>query len=311
MWHGECVRDRERLLAAIARDQRGVFTLSQAIAAGLSERAVRDRVRRGVLERIHPRVLGYPGSEESWHRDVLAAVLSASVPVAASHQTAAYLWGMTSRKPEGIEAVARRHHRVHRRPFTLHESKDLLVSDIVEVDSIPVTSAVRTVVDLGASAPPWLVEKCLDSGLRRELFSAWDVRCFVARVARPGRTGVGTIRPLVTERLTWQGLAESDLEDRFRALVARTSIPIPELQYKLFDDNGDFLGRFDFAYPARLALIETDSERWHMDPVSFQRDRDKQNRAHALGWTVYRFTWRQLRDDPESILEILRSIWGN
>ncbi|GMR02538.1 MAG: DUF559 domain-containing protein [Acidimicrobiia bacterium] len=311
MWHGKGVRDRERLLAAIARDQRGLFTLRQAMAAGLSERAVRDRVCRGVLERIHPGVFGYPGSEKSWHRDVVAAVLSAPEPVAASHGTAAFLWGLTSRRPEVIEVIARRHRRVHRYPFTIHESKDFRASDILDVDRIPATSPVRTVVDLGASAPPWIVEKCLDTGLRMMFFSAWDVRCFIARVARPGRTGVGTIRPLVEERLKWRGLTESDLEDAFRALVGPSPVPMPDPQYVVYDSAGIEVGRFDFAYPARLALIELDSEGFHMDPVSFQRDREKQNRAHALGWTVYRFTWRQLVDEPEAVLKILRSIWGD
>ena len=40
-----------------------------------------------------------------------------------------------------------------------------------------------------------------------------------------------------------------------------------------------------------------------------QRDREKQNRAHALGWTVYRFTWHQLVNDPQSVLDIIAAIW--
>ncbi|MCL1693915.1 MAG: hypothetical protein M3096_09540 [Actinomycetia bacterium] len=198
---------------------------------------------------------------------------------------------------------------MHRQPFMVHESKDLLDSDIVTVDGIPVTTAVRTVVDLGASAPKRFVEKCVDTGLRKKLFTAWQVRCFIARVARPGRTGVGTIRPIINERLAWDTITESDLEDLFRAVVSRSPHPMPDPQYRLFEPSGEFVGRFDFAYPTRLSLIETDSERWHMDPASFQRDREKQNRAHALGWTVYRFTWRQLVDDPQSVLDIIAAIW--
>lgn len=311
MWHGEAMRDRERLLTAIARDQRGVFTLSQAIAAGLSNRAIRERIRRGIVERIHPNVFGIAGSENGWHRQVLAAVLSATEPAAASHRTAALLWGLTDQVPEIVEIATRRHRRVRRLPFVVHESKDLLESDIVVVDGIPVTTAVRTVVDLGASAPPWFVEKCLDAGVRKKLFSVWDVRCFIARVGRPGRTGVGTIRPLVEERLVWDTLTDSNLEDLFRAIVGSSPFPMPEPQYKLFEPTGEFVGRFDFAYPTRLSMIETDSERWHMDPIAFQRDREKQNRAHALGWTVYRFTWRQLVDDPQSVLDIIAAIWAD
>ncbi len=309
MWHGGGMASRDILLARSARRQRGVFTLAQADACGIPQRTVEHRVSVGLYEAMHPCVYGYAGAEPTWERDVAAAVLSTAQPAAASHRTAAVLWGMMSRRSEPIEIVTTRHRRPKRSGPTVHESKDLLTSDIVNLDGIPVTTAVRTIVDLGASAPPWLVERCLDSGLRRNLFTAWQVRCFIARVARPGRTGVGTIRPLVMDRIAWGSITESDLEDLFRAVVSHLPYPMPDLQFKLFEPDGEFVGRFDFAYPARTALIETDSERWHMDPRSFQRDREKQNRAHALGWTVYRFTWHQLVDDPASVRRIITAIW--
>jgi len=193
--------------------------------------------------------------------------------------------------------------------FTVRESKDLIVSDILRLEGIPITTAARTVVDLGASAPPWFVEQCLDAGLRKQFFTLRDVARFVGRVARPGRTGVGTIRPLIDERSTWGDITESEMEDLFRRVVKSTALPMPQAQYELFDPNGGFVGRFDFAYPTHMALIETDSEAYHMDPASFQRDREKQNRAHTLGWTVYRFTWRQLVDDSDSVRRIITSIW--
>lgn len=293
----------------MAKDQHGVFTLAQATAVGFSDRTVRSRVARGQFERLHPGVLGVSGAPSSWRRDVIAAVFSAPEPAAASHRTAAYLWGLASKQPAGIEITAVRHRRVHRSPFILHESKDLRSSDIVVVDGIPVTAAPRTIVDLGASAPPTVVAQCLDTGLRRQLFDVWEVHRFMWRVAKPGRTGVGTVRPLLDERLTWKGLTESDLEDLLRRVVSTSPYPMPEPQHRIFDLRGEFVGRYDFAYPTRMSIIECDSEGYHMDPVSFQRDRNKQNRAQMLGWTVYRVTWRQLVDDPDSVRAIIATIW--
>jgi hypothetical protein len=301
--------DKEALLHNTARDQFGVFTLAQSEACGFARSTISRRASRRIYERLYPGVYGIAGSQDSWYRKAIAAVFSARYPACASHWSAAYLWGMTSRCPDVIEVTSRRHQRVQRLAFTLHESKDILESDIVQVDGIPVTSAVRTVVDLGASAPPWMVERCLDSGLRRGLFTAWQVRCFIARVARPGRNGVGTIRPLVEERLEWASITDSDLEDLVRAVIKSTGLPMPELQHDLFRPDGSFVGRYDFAYVEKLSIIEADSWRFHMDPVSFERDRQKQNEAIALGWTVYRITWRQLIDDPESVRAIIRKIW--
>ena len=301
----------DRLLAAMAAEQYGVFTRKQAIAAGLNARNIGDRADRGIYQRIHPGVYGIAGSPKQWHRTVIAAVFAATEPAAASHRTAAYLWGMTDRRPDTVEIATRRHQRVKRQDHHVRESKDLRSSDIVVVNGIPTTAAVRTIVDVGASAPPWFVEKCLDSGLRKELFDIWDVQRFIMRVARKGRNGIGTIRPLVEERLTWQGITESDLEDLLRRVVASTPFPMPDAQHVIYEADGEFVGRYDFAYPTRFSIIETDSEGYHMDPVSFQRDREKQNRAQMLGWTVYRVTWRQLIDDPDSVRAILKHIWSD
>jgi hypothetical protein len=305
------VPDPQQLLVSTARAQYGVFTRQQAVAAGVKPRTIEKRVERGLYERLFPGVFAIGGAPEGWHRSVLAAVFAATDPAAASHRTAAYLWGMSDRLPDTIEVVSRRHKRVRRHHHQIRESKDLRSSDIVLVDGIPTTAAVRTIVDLGASVPPWLVERCLDTGLRKKLFDIWEVQRFIMRVARKGRNGIGTIRPLVEERLTWEGITESDLEDLLRRVVASTPYPMPETQLVLSEADGSFVGRFDFAYPTRLSLIETDSEGYHMDPVSFQRDREKQNRAHALGWTVYRVTWRQLVDDPDSVRALISAIWAD
>jgi len=299
------VESPDRLLAKVAREQHGLFTRVQALAVGIRDRTIDSRVSRGTYERIHPEVFGFPGATVTWHRSVLAAVFSVGSPGAASHRTAAFLWGLTDIEPAEIEVTCKRHKRKHRFAFRVHESKDFLESDIVTVDGIPVTSAARTIVDLGASANFGTVARCLDAGLRSKLFTIEDVDRFVGRVARRGRTGVGIIRPLVAERFAWRGLTESPLEDLFRRIVAGSSMPMPEAQYVLSEPDGTFVGRFDFAYADRFALIELDSERWHMDPVSFQRDREKQNRANALGFTVYRFTYRQLRHGPDAVIKLL------
>ena len=303
------MQDPHALILAMTRSQYGLFTRKQAIAAGLPPRTVERRVKRGIYERLLPGVYGIAGVPGSWHRSTLSVVFSATTPAAASHRTAAYLWGMTDQRPTTIELVARRHRRVKRQDYTVHESGDLRHSDVIQIDGIPVTSAERTVVDLGASAPPWFVAKCLDTGLRMRLFDIWKVHRFMCRVAKPGRTGIGTIRPLIDERLTWDGLSESHLEDLFRRVVSTTMYPMPDSQHNLYDERSEFVGRFDFAYPERLSIIECDSEGFHMDPVSFQRDREKQNRAQMLGWTVYRVTWRHLIDDPDTVRAIIATIW--
>lgn len=263
---------------------------------------------RGLLVRLHPSVYGFAGTPETWRREVIAAVLSVGGIAAASHQTAAELWGMTSRRGRTIEVVTSRWDRVRRPAFSVHESLDLLDSDVVALDGIPVTTAERAVVDLGANAPPWLVEDCVDAGLRKRLFTIDDIDRFVARVARKGRRGVGVIRPIIQARAGWDGVTESELEDLFRQVVARAGLRMPVSQFELRDGHGDFVCRADFAYPERRVLIELDSEAFHMSREVFRADRKKQNRALVLGWRTLRFTWHDLIDQPAAVIAVLADI---
>ncbi len=302
------MESREQRLAEITKLQRGVFTLSQAIELGFPRRTIAGRVASGRYVSRYPTVFCLAGAESPWIQEVSAAVLSRSALAAASHKTAAHLWGMTSMRPTTIEVVTRRHRRTKRDDFTVRESKDLRLRQIEKIDGVDVTSAARTVVDLGASAPIGYVEACVDTGIRKGLFVPADVKTFLDRVARKGRNGVGTIRPIIEARLGWAARTESALEDRFRALIASCHIPMPVAQFVLREPDGAFVCRADFAYPERRVLIELDGEAYHVDRKSFQADRLKQNRAHSLGWVVYRFTWNQVVNEPDLTIDTLASI---
>lgn len=295
---------RDLSLAALAAEQHGVFSVSQTTELGLDPSTIRKRSALGVYDRLHRGVYAIGGSPESWRRETVGLVLAAAGLAAASHKTAAYLWGMSSIEPELGEIVTRRHRRIVRELPQVHESGDLEQRDIVVVDGIPTTTPVRTIVDLGASASSRFVEHCLDTGLRLHMFNVTDVQRFIDRVARSGRDGIGTIRPLIEDRVGWNTLTESHLEDLFRRVVSRTSLPLPVEQHRVFNGRREVC-RADFAYPDHLIAIELDSEKWHMDPETFQRDRLKQNELQALGWRVYRFTWRQLQDNPASVISAL------
>lgn len=277
--------------AVVAREQHGVVSLDQLRDNGVTSKAITGLIRSELLERAASRTYRYPAVASSWRQEVMIAVLSAGPQALASHATAATLHGMLDRPLEQIEIVMPRWRRSHQ-TFAVHESKDLTSDDRVVVDGIPVTSAARTVVDLGASAP-WLVEKALDRGLRLKLMTLNDVSAFVGRVSRRGRAGVGVIRPHIETRLRWDGLTESDLEDLFRQAWDHR-VPQPVAQYEIVDHRYGFVCRADFAFPRQKLRIELDSEAFHMDRPTFQKDRRIQNLTELLGWRTFRYTWWDL-----------------
>jgi very-short-patch-repair endonuclease len=55
-------------------------------------------------------------------------------------------------------------------------------------------------------------------------------------------------------------------------------------------------------------VVEVDGWAYHIDPERFQRDRARQNRLVAAGWTVLRFTWRDLTERSEYVVATITSI---
>lgn len=176
-------------LAAIAEAHYGVFSLDEALRLGIPERTIRSRLSSGMYLRLYPGVYAVAGTPDSVRRRMVAAVRSFPSLTAVSHQSAAEVWGMTTRGLRSVEVTTTRWDRVHRRDIRVHESLDLLPIDVVELDGIPVTSPARTVVDLGASNR-WIVEAALEQGIRRRLLTLEEVEAFVVRVARRGRRGI-------------------------------------------------------------------------------------------------------------------------
>jgi hypothetical protein len=234
----------------------------------------------------------------------MVAVSAAGEAALASHQTAAFLWDLVGSRSKEIEVVTPRWGRSQKPSFRVHESKDLLPEDFARVDGIPATTAVRTVVDLGATAR-WLVEGALERGIRLGLFTLADVGAFVRRVARRGRRGVGVIRPLLEQRLRWDRATESELEDLFRKTWSLPGRPEPHVQYVIEDGSGRFVCRTDFAFPEARVRIELDSEAYHMDRPTFRKDRSVQNHTELLGWRTLRYTWWDLTTRP---VEVVREV---
>jgi very-short-patch-repair endonuclease len=94
----------------------------------------------------------------------------------------------------------------------------------------------------------------------------------------------------------------SDLEDRFLRHCRRHRLPRPEVNAKVGEFEVDFLWR------DRRLIVELDSFRFHGTRSGFEADRARDVRLKLLGYEVFRFTDRQLDDDPAAIASALRRL---
>ena len=301
--------DRTRL-HRLTSVQNAVFTRRQAISAGISLRALQRDVVAGRVSRVLPNAYVISGAPNDWEQSVMVAVRSAEQFAVASHRTAAYLWGLVGMRPPLIEISMHRWLRAVRE-YRVHESTDLIPDHCTELRRIPITTAARTVVDLGATNPA-LVAEALDTGVRLGRFKLADVARVVGRVARKGRRGVGTIKPLLLTRLDWEGASESEAEDRFRRILddGPVRLPQPVAQHEIRNEIGDFVCRADFAYLEVLCRIEIDGDNHRVDREAFRRDRRQQNATELLGWRTLRYTWWDLVANPDRVRSEIAAVLG-
>ena len=223
---------------------------------------------------------------------------------AASHGSASWLHGLDEEPPARPHVIRCTPGGHHDPSLRLHRSRDLLERDVVTVDSIPVTTAVRTVLDLSATRSDDELRVLVDRARHRRLDPPRP-----ADRTTPRDRAVGVVRappgPVWCSR-RWtpdSPVAESDLETQLCLLIERAGLPAPVLQHRVVVAGRHV--RIDVAYPDRRVAIEGDGFEFHSDRDVFESDRTRQNALVLDGWRVLRFTWRQICCEPERVaLEI-------
>jgi hypothetical protein len=89
--------------------------------------------------------------------------------------------------------------------------------------------------------------------------------------------------------------------------------PLEEAFLKLCDVapivNGAIEGfEVDFHWPDARLVVETDGHEHHGTRAAFERDRARDQALAAAGWTVLRFTYRQVLEEPARVRDVLLSV---
>ncbi len=215
----------------------------------------------------------------------MAAVLGCGSGAVLSYGSAAALWGVERERRGAIEvsvpvSTPRRHGRVlvHRRP-------GLRSTEVTVRNGIPVTSLVRTLIDIASQLGRGDLERAVNEADRLGLIDPQTL--FEVLDRHPGKRGVGALRGLLGERAF--RLTDSELERRFLRLVAETGLPMPLTQQRL---NGF---RVDFLWPSLKLVVETDGLTYHRTPAQQGRDRLRDQAHLTAGYTPLRFTHAQVR----------------
>jgi predicted transcriptional regulator of viral defense system len=294
-------------MEALARQQHGLISLSQAGELGGTESAIRHRRRQGRLVEVSQGVFRLPGAGENEATAAMAAVLSGGPDAVLSHGSAAAWLGLPGFTVEPLTVSVRRHGR-RRRPDVRYEQSLVLPAHHRRViDLIPTTSMARTLFDLCGDREVRLgrAARALDTALARRMVTMPALWRVLDDLAERGRRGTVWMRTLLTERGGRYVPPESELEARFLALVTRFGLPPPERQVDLGDAD-QWIGRVDFVWRNARLIVEVDGAGFHDGLIDRRRDAQRDEQLAAAGWTVLRFRWADITETPQEVVEELR-----
>ena len=160
------------------------------------------------------------------------------------------------------------------------------------------TTLSRTVTDLARTSPfEWglaVVDAALGRGLKRDFLQDELHR-------HPRLHGVRQARRVLA---LGDGRVESPAESLSRFHMMRAGIPAPELQFEIFDANGEFVARADFGWPEHGLVGEVDGRikyRELLGPGQSAADvvmaeKRREQRIRACGYWIVRWGWREAND---------------
>ena len=298
------MRPIDRTILDFANAHGGVVTRTFLDQINMTRGQIESRVRRHgwrALGRGAYRVL-----EARDIRDRLAGAVAAIEASAVSHESAAELHGFRH-LPTSVAVISAHSRTTHRFDGVLvHRTHDLDPDHRTSVDGLPCTTVARTVVDLAPGVSDRRLGAILDDLVVRRRVDLAEVDMVLSSVARQGKPGVRRMRRVLSSR--WgQDHSASILEQRARSLLAKSGLPRPVSEFPIPWSDGR---RFDDAYPDQKLAIEWDGRKYHGQFSAFEADRRRDREALENGWRVLRFTWNDVNNRPQMVVESVRSLLG-
>lgn len=288
------------LIARIAGGQDDVASRRQLIAAGVSEDAIRHRVRVQRFQVLHAGVYKVGPGRPTARARTLAAVLACGEGAVLSHRSAGAAWGLRPSSSPRIEVTVPRARPRRQRGIAVYGTRRLYGDEVAECDGVPCTSVARTLVDLAGVVSERDLSRTLERSVVLRLFDLAAVQAALGRAQHC--RGAQLLGRKLAELADDPPFTRSELERRFLELVAAAGLPAPVV-------NGIVCGHeVDFHWPKLRFVVETDGAETHATRPAFERDRARDLDLELAGWHVVRITWRQVVLQPERVVALLRTL---
>lgn len=280
-------------MSDVARQQYGVVTRSQLLAAGIGETGIRERVGTNRLLRLHRGVFAVGHRELKREGHWLAAVLACGPGAVLSHVSAAAHWNIRGSASYYVDVtVPTRAGRQRRKGVRIHRSGRLTADQVTVHEGIPVTTLARTLLDLADVVSFQDLKRAIHESEYLRLF---DLTTLVAVVSNnPGRRGA----KLLEAAQSPPEITNSELEGRFLAIVDRHHLPRPKVNSRIAGYE------VDFAWPDAGLAVETDGFAAHGTRKAFVNDRLRDRILRRAGFETIRLTPKDLAYEAEIVADL-------
>lgn len=287
-----------------AQDQYGVFTRSQARAAGVSAKRLGKLVDDERWVRVVGPVFAARTASLTPVSMAYAATLAAGIGAVASHMTAAQVCGYVVPPDPEVHAIVGPDERPRIRGLRAHRVA-LAETDLMQVQGVLMTTPVRTALDCILWLPEEAGRALVVDALRRGRLRVGELQH--ALMASPRRHGLARAWSVLRDVL---GDPHSEAEVLAHRLLRRGEIGGWEANVPVYDEDG-LIGVVDLLFRGQRVVVEIDGWAFHSDQASFQNDRRRRNRLVQAGYRVLQFTWDDLVRRPRDVIaEIAAALAG-
>ena len=283
-------------MGQLAGGSYGIVSRDELRRARISEAEIRTLLRLGSLLRVHRGVFAVGYLPVSLEARYLAAVKAVGDESLLAGRAAGRLFGLLNGSPPP-EVIT----KGQRRPagVVVHRAAGVRPSDATSWRRIPTTTVQRTLVDLAA---------VLDEDRLARAGHEADVR---------HGTAPDQIEKVLVRRHNWPGARKlrrviggdvpvtlSRLESRFLERLRVARLPLPETNRRI---DGRYV---DCHWPGHHLTVELDGYRYHRTRYAYEQDHERAREARARGDEFRRYTWRDVGEKPQPMLDDLQKLLG-
>ena len=276
----------------------GVAHYEELRALGFTHSAIRHRIKIG---KLHPKAHGVyaVGSPNlTMYGRWMVAIKGCAPDAVLSFLTAAVLWGIWKREPPAIYLTVPRARNPRRAGVKLSR-RDLPRTDVVMRRRLPVTSIVRTLIDLATILGDEDLEQVVAEADAQDRIRLDVLR---ARLEGRGERGASILRELLDRHALV--LPASKLERLFLPLAERAGLPKPQMQTQLGSS------RVDFYFAEQNMVVECDSLRYHRTQLQQAEDQARDHAHFVARRERVRFTHHQIAHQGAHVVAVVSTRCG-